>query len=90
MDNTCVLCVECFKVSSHRHHKYKMGQSGGGGCCDCGDTEAWKRDPFCELHSVIIKDISQNHFCLWLLGSISNNWKAGCRFMSLQNMELIL
>ncbi|XP_050682744.1 E3 ubiquitin-protein ligase UBR1 isoform X2 [Leptidea sinapis] len=51
MDNTCVLCVECFKVSAHRHHKYKMGQSGGGGCCDCGDTEAWKRDPFCELHS---------------------------------------
>ncbi|CAG5053999.1 unnamed protein product [Parnassius apollo] len=51
MDNTCVLCVECFKVSAHRHHKYKMGQSGGGGCCDCGDTEAWKRDPFCELHT---------------------------------------
>nr|XP_049697371.1 E3 ubiquitin-protein ligase UBR1 isoform X3 [Helicoverpa armigera] len=51
MDNTCVLCVECFKVSAHRHHKYKMGQSSGGGCCDCGDTEAWKRDPFCELHA---------------------------------------
>ncbi|XP_052749909.1 E3 ubiquitin-protein ligase UBR1 isoform X2 [Galleria mellonella] len=51
MDNTCVLCVECFKVSPHRHHKYKMGQSGGGGCCDCGDTEAWKRDPFCERHA---------------------------------------
>ncbi|XP_060806415.1 E3 ubiquitin-protein ligase UBR1 [Amyelois transitella] len=51
MDNTCVLCVECFKVSAHRHHKYKMGQSGGGGCCDCGDTEAWKREPFCELHA---------------------------------------
>ncbi|CAK1542493.1 unnamed protein product [Leptosia nina] len=51
MDNTCVLCVECFKVSAHRNHKYKMGQSRGGGCCDCGDTEAWKRDPFCKLHS---------------------------------------
>ncbi|KAL4703355.1 hypothetical protein ACJJTC_013121 [Scirpophaga incertulas] len=51
MDNTCVLCVECFKVSAHRHHKYKMGQSGGGGCCDCGDTEAWKKDPFCQLHA---------------------------------------
>ncbi|XP_047516018.1 E3 ubiquitin-protein ligase UBR1 isoform X1 [Pieris napi] len=51
MDNTCVLCVECFKVSAHRHHKYKMGQSSGGGCCDCGDTEAWKREPCCELHA---------------------------------------
>ncbi|XP_075982328.1 ubr1 ubiquitin ligase isoform X2 [Anticarsia gemmatalis] len=56
MDNTCVLCVECFKVSAHRHHKYKMGQSSGGGCCDCGDTEAWKRDPFCELHAASEED----------------------------------
>ncbi|XP_053616126.1 E3 ubiquitin-protein ligase UBR1 isoform X2 [Plodia interpunctella] len=60
MDNTCVLCVECFKVSAHRHHKYKMGQSGGGGCCDCGDTEAWKREPFCELHKAP-REESQPH-----------------------------
>lgn len=56
MDNTCVLCVECFKVSAHRNHKYKMGQSCGGGCCDCGDTEAWKRDPFCQLHAASEED----------------------------------
>ncbi|CAH0560295.1 unnamed protein product [Brassicogethes aeneus] len=52
MDGTCVLCVDCFKNSAHRYHKYRMGQSGGGGCCDCGDTEAWKKDPFCQKHSV--------------------------------------
>lgn len=52
MDSTCVLCVGCFQQSAHRDHKYKMGTSGGGGCCDCGDTEAWKRDPFCEIHAV--------------------------------------
>ncbi|GAB0094295.1 E3 ubiquitin-protein ligase [Sergentomyia squamirostris] len=50
MDPTCVLCVNCFKQSAHRHHKYKMGTSSGGGCCDCGDTEAWKREPYCEQH----------------------------------------
>uniref|UniRef100_A0A1B0DIL8 E3 ubiquitin-protein ligase n=1 Tax=Phlebotomus papatasi TaxID=29031 RepID=A0A1B0DIL8_PHLPP len=50
VDPTCVLCVNCFKQSAHRHHKYKMGTSNGGGCCDCGDTEAWKRDPYCEQH----------------------------------------
>ncbi|KZC07599.1 E3 ubiquitin-protein ligase UBR2 [Dufourea novaeangliae] len=49
-DITCVWCVDCFKQSVHRHHKYKMGTSSGGGCCDCGDIEAWKRDPFCNLH----------------------------------------
>lgn len=52
MDSTCVLCVDCFKNSEHRFHKYKMGTSGGGGCCDCGDTEAWKKAPFCDVHIV--------------------------------------
>lgn len=25
--------------------------SGNGGFCDCGDVEAWKRDPTCEKHA---------------------------------------
>lgn len=28
-----------------------MGTSNGGGRCDCGDTEAWKSEPFCNIHS---------------------------------------
>ncbi|KAK9886902.1 hypothetical protein WA026_019159 [Henosepilachna vigintioctopunctata] len=52
MDNTCVLCVECFRGSEHKNHKYKMATSPGGGCCDCGDIEAWKKDPYCENHMV--------------------------------------
>lgn len=59
VDPTCVLCVNCFKRSPHRFHKYKMSSSGGGGCCDCGDDEAWKRDHYCELHLV----------CLFVLNS---------------------
>ncbi|XP_066593276.1 E3 ubiquitin-protein ligase UBR2 [Prorops nasuta] len=50
IDLTCVLCVECFKQSAHRNHKYKMGTSNGGGCCDCGDPEAWKKEPSCTVH----------------------------------------
>lgn len=49
-DPTCVLCVDCFKSSVHRHHKYRMSMSGGGGYCDCGDGEAWKSGPFCDIH----------------------------------------
>ena len=49
-DPTCVLCVDCFKASAHRGHKYRMSMSGGGGYCDCGDAEAWKGDPGCDLH----------------------------------------
>lgn len=29
----------------------KMMTSGGGGYCDCGDPEAWKQYPCCELHT---------------------------------------
>lgn len=51
MDPTCVLCIDCFQKSAHKSHRYKMNTSGGGGYCDCGDEEAWKQEPFCELHS---------------------------------------
>ncbi|CAN7938536.1 unnamed protein product, partial [Ixodes hexagonus] len=50
LDPTCVLCVDCFKSSAHKNHKYKMSMSCGGGYCDCGDLEAWKEFPFCETH----------------------------------------
>lgn len=60
MDGTCVLCAECFKKSEHRHHKYKMATSGGGGCCDCGDVEAWKKAPFCDIHIVGTQNKDEN------------------------------
>ncbi|CAG0889985.1 unnamed protein product [Darwinula stevensoni] len=52
MDPTCVLCVECFKESAHKNHRYKISSSGGGGYCDCGDVEAWKKDAYCNIHLV--------------------------------------
>ncbi|XP_035225375.1 E3 ubiquitin-protein ligase UBR2-like [Stegodyphus dumicola] len=50
LDPTCVLCVDCFKNSAHRLHRYKMSASGGGGYCDCGDEEAWKSFSYCDNH----------------------------------------
>lgn len=67
VDQTCVLCVNCFKHSAHRFHKYKMSSSGGGGCCDCGDDEAWKRDHYCELHLVSVSACSTSHKMFHLL-----------------------
>ncbi|XP_021345433.1 E3 ubiquitin-protein ligase UBR2-like isoform X2 [Mizuhopecten yessoensis] len=49
-DPTCVLCIDCFQKSAHKKHRYKMSTSGGGGYCDCGDSEAWKTAPFCSNH----------------------------------------
>ncbi|OTF77670.1 E3 ubiquitin-protein ligase UBR1-like protein, partial [Euroglyphus maynei] len=50
-DPTCVLCVDCFKHSVHREHRYRISQSSSG-YCDCGDPEAWKCDATCSLHAV--------------------------------------
>ncbi|XP_051008809.1 E3 ubiquitin-protein ligase UBR2 isoform X1 [Acomys russatus] len=52
VDPTCVLCMECFLGSVHREHRYRMTTSGGGGFCDCGDTEAWKEGPYCRKHEL--------------------------------------
>ena len=35
-----------------------MSTSGGGGYCDCGDIEAWKAHPYCELHTIDSKPSS--------------------------------
>ncbi|XP_077479848.1 E3 ubiquitin-protein ligase UBR2 isoform X1 [Stigmatopora argus] len=50
-DPTCVLCMQCFLGSDHKDHRYRMTTSGGGGFCDCGDTEAWKKGPYCQKHT---------------------------------------
>ena len=31
-------------------HNLQMNTSGGGGFCDCGDTEAWKDGVACDTH----------------------------------------
>jgi hypothetical protein len=36
----------------------QMSTSGGGGYCDCGDIEAWKAHPYCELHNIDSKPSS--------------------------------
>ena len=49
MDPSCAICHDCFINSDHTGHDYWMFSSGGG-CCDCGDVEAWRREGFCKKH----------------------------------------
>ena len=46
------MCARCFKASDHQSHntsvRYSTGT--GGGCCDCGDKEAWKVPGTCKIH----------------------------------------
>lgn len=51
LDDSCVLCARCFHATSHEGHNvtfYIAQQSGG--CCDCGDQEAWRSSLGCRYH----------------------------------------
>lgn len=48
-DPTCAICVPCFRHGNHEGHDYAMIRTGGG-CCDCGDVQAWKSNGFCSRH----------------------------------------
>lgn len=48
-DPTCAICVPCFENGDHKGHDYFVIYTGGG-CCDCGDVTAWKREGFCSMH----------------------------------------
>ncbi|KAJ1282601.1 hypothetical protein BS78_03G065000 [Paspalum vaginatum] len=48
-DPTCAICVQCFQNGNHKDHDYSIMYTGGG-CCDCGDATAWKREGFCSKH----------------------------------------
>ncbi|OIW07475.1 hypothetical protein TanjilG_14421 [Lupinus angustifolius] len=48
-DPTCAICAPCFENGDHKGHDYCVIYTGGG-CCDCGDVTAWKREGFCSKH----------------------------------------
>ena len=57
-DGTCVLCEKCFRESNHEGHDFSFHLAGPGGCCDCGDSEAWSPSGACPRHSGLSEDAS--------------------------------
>ena len=49
-DPTCVICDDCFQHSNHDGHEVYFHRTTPGGCCDCGDREAWQISGCCEQH----------------------------------------
>lgn len=49
-DETCVLCHSCFSQSDHEGHDVAFYHAQAGGCCDCGDPDAWDEAGFCPHH----------------------------------------
>ena len=60
----------------------QMHSSGGGGCCDCGDEEAWKRFPACSEHTLSADhdavSLNMSDFSLILIKGISAIALAHC------------
>lgn len=51
IDDTCVMCAMCYQASNHEGHDIAISLNvGSGGCCDCGDKEAWKVEMCCRYH----------------------------------------
>ncbi|KAI0960979.1 hypothetical protein AcV7_000205 [Taiwanofungus camphoratus] len=51
LDDSCVLCSRCFEATDHTDHNvsFFIAQQSGG-CCDCGDIEAWRQSINCPYH----------------------------------------
>jgi len=48
------MCYKCFHASQHLDHDTAFSISSvGGGCCDCGDPEAWTTPCTCLYHAPI-------------------------------------
>ena len=58
VDSTCAICVDCFEPEKHVGHEVRLVRAGGG-CCDCGDSQAWNTNGFCSKHSAKEIDIKQ-------------------------------
>ncbi|KAK7047224.1 E3 ubiquitin-protein ligase ubr1 [Paramarasmius palmivorus] len=51
LDDSCVICSRCFHATDHEGHNvsFFIAQQSGG-CCDCGDEEAWRVPLKCPFH----------------------------------------
>ncbi|MCO5565535.1 hypothetical protein L7F22_019209 [Adiantum nelumboides] len=62
LDDTCVLCAPCFNASNHEGHDIVFSVSNSsGGCCDCGDEEAWTKRICCLYHDAGDAHSSKHH-----------------------------
>src|SRR3989338_789806 len=67
LDPATAICLECFEPEKHVNHKYRLIRTGGG-CCDCGDPQAWKPEGFCSRHDGASADDSKDYTHLFPAG----------------------
>ena len=52
LDESACICLNCFDPEKHVGHNYYIVDINNG-CCDCGDSCAWKPSGFCNKHRQI-------------------------------------
>eukprot|EP00392_Amoebophrya_sp_AT5.2_P001052 g1054.t1 len=57
--SSCI-CVACFNAGDHEGHDYFIYRSDYGGCCDCGDADAWDICGFCRYHRMAYEANKRN------------------------------
>ena len=89
-DPTCAICVPCFENGNHKGHDYFTIYTGGG-CCDCGDATAWKREGFCSKHKGAeqIQSLPEKYAdsVAPVLSSLFNYWKDKLKLVELTSEE---
>ncbi|KAH9534061.1 hypothetical protein CY35_18G087100 [Sphagnum magellanicum] len=80
MNDSSAICEKCYHEGDHHNHDFVMYHSESGGCCDCGDKDAWKEEGFCKMHQVtnqisghmpIHLYATTKHTVLWILQMLS-------------------
>lgn len=74
VDETCVMCNDCFISSDHDDHEVFFYYTQSGGCCDCGDTEAWAAEGFCTSHKVNCLVCLSTYNNLLVSNTYSTSW----------------
>lgn len=55
LDDTSIICAECYENGPHRNHRAIL-RNRVSGCCDCGDPGAWKPEGNCSIHQGISRE----------------------------------
>ncbi|KAH8933083.1 hypothetical protein BDL97_18G012900 [Sphagnum fallax] len=80
VNDSSAICEKCYHEGDHHKHEFVMYHSESGGCCDCGDKDAWKEEGFCKIHQVtnqisghmpIHLYATTKHTVLWILQMLS-------------------
>mmetsp|Transcript_23783 Transcript_23783/g.51701 ORF Transcript_23783/g.51701 Transcript_23783/m.51701 type:complete len:1715 (-) Transcript_23783:3049-8193(-) len=60
MTESSCMCVDCFDPTDHEGHDFRIYKSLTGGCCDCGDPNAWRPSGYCRKHRLQISSSSRS------------------------------